>query len=256
MLIGSGDHPAPGRGDDLAREPQIARGSRARSGAQTLNARHQDDARAALQVLQDREQPARGAFRERSAQAIQFVVGRPALDVDIDAAGVFSARSAEILPMPGRRKRWGAGLAAGARQAAAVVLPPMVTIGLLLLVWQVVATSNPGGLPAPSTIWSDSRDLILHPMFDHGGVDKGLFWHALTSLKRAPSLLIRSLWSPDFDHRDVPAIRERRRRVRRCHRHGRSSRRNPSRGALHPEGIGERIGLAHDGLARWRDHRA
>ena len=29
-----------------------------------------------------------------------------------------------------------------------------------------------------------SSELILHPFFDHGGVDKGLFWHALTSLKR------------------------------------------------------------------------
>src|SRR5712691_3674926 len=45
VLIGSGDHPAPGRGDDLAREQQVARYSRARSGAQTLDARHQDDAR-------------------------------------------------------------------------------------------------------------------------------------------------------------------------------------------------------------------
>jgi nitrate/nitrite transport system permease protein len=40
------------------------------------------------------------------------------------------------------------------------------------------------GLPSPSAIWRDSRELILNPFFDRGGVDKGLFWHALTSLKR------------------------------------------------------------------------
>src|SRR5205809_7060037 len=100
--------------------------------------------------------------------------------------------------------------------------------------------------------------LIAFSPFTHQRLNVFLLDWAGPVQKRArpPSLLIRSLWSPDFDHRDAPAIRERRRRVGRCHRHGRSSRWNPSRGALHPEGIGERIGLAHDGLARWRDHRA
>jgi len=90
---------------------------------------------------------------------------------------------ADVLPLP-RQGRLAAGLAAAARQAAAVAIPPAVTIGLLLAAWEIIARGHPAGLPAPSMIWSDSRELILHPAFDHGGVDKGLFWHALTSLKR------------------------------------------------------------------------
>jgi nitrate/nitrite transport system permease protein len=93
------------------------------------------------------------------------------------------ATPAEVLTMP-RRARIAARLGDAARRAAAVVLPPIATIGLLLLVWELLARDHPAGLPAPSMIWSDSRELILHPAFDHGGVDKGLFWHALTSLRR------------------------------------------------------------------------
>lgn len=94
--------------------------------------------------------------------------------------------AAEILPMPTpkRPSRLAAKLGETARDTLGVVLPPLVTIGVLLIVWEALAVNMPAGLPAPSAIWTDSRELILHPFFDNGGVDKGLFWHALTSLKR------------------------------------------------------------------------
>jgi len=104
--------------------------------------------------------------------------------VKLDTAPPPPRPSAEILPIPNRRARLGAHLAAKAKEVAGVALPPIVTIGVLLAIWEVVAVNFPAGLPAPSVIWSDSREIILHPFFDHGGVDKGLFWHALTSLKR------------------------------------------------------------------------
>lgn len=91
---------------------------------------------------------------------------------------------AEILAMPVRRTRLAAQAANAARDVAAVVLPPLVTLAVLLFLWELIAVARPGGLPAPSMIWLESRELILHPFYDRGGVDKGLFWHALTSLKR------------------------------------------------------------------------
>ena len=90
----------------------------------------------------------------------------------------------EVLPMPRRRQDFAIRAAAILRGAAAQALPPIVTIAAALLLWQLFAGDASGGLPAPATIWRDSRELILHPFFDRGGVDKGLFWHALTSLKR------------------------------------------------------------------------
>ncbi len=68
--------------------------------------------------------------------------------------------------------------------AAKVIIPPAITILVILGLWQVAAGGSNAGLPAPSAIWTDSRDLILHPFYDHGGVDKGLFWHVVTSLSR------------------------------------------------------------------------
>jgi nitrate/nitrite transport system permease protein len=60
----------------------------------------------------------------------------------------------------------------------------VLTLLVLLGIWQVGAVGNPGGVPAPSEVWRDSKDLITNPFFDNGGVDKGLFWHVLTSLQR------------------------------------------------------------------------
>lgn len=92
--------------------------------------------------------------------------------------------SAEVVNLPAPKKPWTGRLARGLKQAAATVLPPTVTVLVLLALWQLIIGGKTDGLPAPLTIWSDSKDLILHPFFDHGGTDKGLFWHILTSLKR------------------------------------------------------------------------
>ncbi|KQY28247.1 ABC transporter permease [Caulobacter sp. Root487D2Y] len=79
------------------------------------------------------------------------------------------------------------GLAEVARRAgaaAAAVIPPLLTLLTVLGVWQLAVGDSYGGLPSPSQVWLGSKDLILDPFYDHGGVDKGLFWHVLTSLKR------------------------------------------------------------------------
>ncbi|MDP3659614.1 nitrate ABC transporter permease [Phenylobacterium sp.] len=90
---------------------------------------------------------------------------------------------AAILPMP--RKSVSAGrVAQTLREAAANLLPPLITLIAVLLIWQLAAGDAAGGLPSPSRIWMESHDLILNPFFDHGGTDKGLFWHTLTSLRR------------------------------------------------------------------------
>jgi nitrate/nitrite transport system permease protein len=69
-------------------------------------------------------------------------------------------------------------------EAAKVVVPPIVTLAVLIGVWQL-ATSAPGSsLPSPTTVVSDTWQLIVDPFYDNGGIDKGLFWHLLASLKR------------------------------------------------------------------------
>lgn len=79
---------------------------------------------------------------------------------------------------------WAPRFAAGLRVAAARVLPPLLFIALLLGVWEI-ASGRPGAtLPPPSTVISDTWELIVDPFFDKGGLNKGMFWHLASSLKR------------------------------------------------------------------------
>ncbi|SFK75400.1 nitrate ABC transporter permease [Methylocapsa palsarum] len=64
------------------------------------------------------------------------------------------------------------------------LLPPLVTLILLLIVWQIACGRPGSALPSPSQIWKDSRDLIVHPFFDYGTQDIGLGWRVLVSLQR------------------------------------------------------------------------
>jgi nitrate/nitrite transport system permease protein len=63
-------------------------------------------------------------------------------------------------------------------------IPPLVMLGLILLVWQILCMKPGATLPAPSKIWSDARDLIVDPFFVAGPQDIGLGWRVLISLQR------------------------------------------------------------------------
>ncbi|PPD44804.1 MAG: nitrate ABC transporter, permease protein [Methylocystis sp.] len=70
------------------------------------------------------------------------------------------------------------------RDFFAAVVPPLITLGLILLVWQLLCVRPDSALPSPSRIWSEANDLILHPFYETGSQDMGLGWRVLTSLKR------------------------------------------------------------------------
>ncbi|MGQ0564342.1 MAG: nitrate ABC transporter permease [Gemmobacter sp.] len=75
-------------------------------------------------------------------------------------------------------------LAAVGRFAAERVAPPLVVLAVLLLVWQLSFSGGGSGLPAPTDVWQQSRDLIVDPFFVYGTQDIGLGWRVLTSLER------------------------------------------------------------------------
>src|SRR6266702_1606185 len=70
------------------------------------------------------------------------------------------------------------------RGAAAVLLPPLITVALLLLLWQILCSGQGSSLPPPSKVVKDTWELIRDPFFNNGGTDVGLFWQILASLKR------------------------------------------------------------------------
>jgi nitrate/nitrite transport system permease protein len=82
---------------------------------------------------------------------------------------------------------WSGRLAAGAHalfQVGAKLLPLIITLAIIGGIWQVLCSSASSSLPPPSKVIADTWGLISDPFYDHGALDKGLFWHILASLKR------------------------------------------------------------------------
>ncbi|AFZ36747.1 nitrate ABC transporter, inner membrane subunit [Stanieria cyanosphaera PCC 7437] len=66
------------------------------------------------------------------------------------------------------------------------IVPPILGILGFLTIWQLFSTLGLTKLPGPLSIWTDerTRELLLYPFYDAGGLDKGLFWQTMASLGR------------------------------------------------------------------------
>ncbi len=82
---------------------------------------------------------------------------------------------------PGALRTWAIGTA---RNFMAHVLPPLLILGVLLIIWQALGSRPGAALPAPSKVVQDTWELIAHPWYDRGGNDVGIAWQLLASLKR------------------------------------------------------------------------
>src|SRR5262245_46280350 len=74
--------------------------------------------------------------------------------------------------------RWPARL----RAAASVTIPPIVTLAILIGIWQIACSEPGSSLPTPSAVVTETWELIAHPWYDNGGIDKGIGWHLIASL--------------------------------------------------------------------------
>src|SRR5450432_3279173 len=92
--------------------------------------------------------------------------------------------AANVLPLTPKRQALSTRVSTLLRNIAAGVLPPIVVVALILLVWELLCRKTGATLPPPSKVWRDGWELIAHPFYDHGGLDKGLFWHLSASLHR------------------------------------------------------------------------
>jgi bicarbonate transport system permease protein len=66
------------------------------------------------------------------------------------------------------------------------ILPPVLGVLVFLGIWQVFSSSGITRLPGPLSLWTDTRtrELLMYPFFDLGGLNKGLFWQTTASLGR------------------------------------------------------------------------
>ena len=64
------------------------------------------------------------------------------------------------------------------------VLPPILGIGLLLLVWELVALRSTNGFPSPLETGKQALDVFSDPFYSKGPNDQGVGWNVLSSLQR------------------------------------------------------------------------
>jgi nitrate/nitrite transport system permease protein len=97
-----------------------------------------------------------------------------------------TSQTIETLPVAGPREpgRIARALAAAGRGFMTHVLPPLVILGVLLLIWQLLGSRPGAALPAPTKVVQDTWELIVRPFYDNGGNDVGIAWQLLASLKR------------------------------------------------------------------------
>lgn len=79
---------------------------------------------------------------------------------------------------------WRGLLKRGQQAFMSRLLPPVVVIGLLVALWEVLCSQPGAALPSPSQTLRDTWELIVDPFYDNGGNDVGMAWQILASLER------------------------------------------------------------------------
>jgi bicarbonate transport system permease protein len=54
------------------------------------------------------------------------------------------------------------------------ILTPVVTILILLVIWEILSAIGGNKLPGPIKVVREAWDFIFYPFFDRGGTDVGL----------------------------------------------------------------------------------
>ncbi len=108
----------------------------------------------------------------KNATAGAKVVALPALKAEVVA-----------LPAVMRRPLLGA-FAPWLLSALVNLVPPLITVALVMLFWEIAASGPQSSLPPPTKIWTEAKDLIVDPFFWLGSQDIGLGWRILVSLQR------------------------------------------------------------------------
>src|SRR6266568_3938201 len=100
------------------------------------------------------------------------------------ATAVRAATAAPVVTMTPKRRPRADQHRKVARETAVRVVPPLIVLALGMLFWELVCRRAGSALPPPSRVFKETKELIFDPFFDHGGIDKGLFWHLSASLQR------------------------------------------------------------------------
>ncbi|MGH8857748.1 MAG: nitrate ABC transporter permease [Polaromonas sp.] len=64
------------------------------------------------------------------------------------------------------------------------ILPPLLGLGLLVLVWELVSMGTGASIPSPRDTFTQALQIFSDPFYSKGPNDQGVGWNVLSSLKR------------------------------------------------------------------------
>jgi nitrate/nitrite transport system permease protein len=64
------------------------------------------------------------------------------------------------------------------------VLPPLLGLGLLVLIWEAVSLGTSASIPSPKDTFWQAVQIFSDPFYSKGPNDQGVGWNVLSSLKR------------------------------------------------------------------------
>ncbi|HQT09726.1 MAG TPA: nitrate ABC transporter, permease protein, partial [Polaromonas sp.] len=64
------------------------------------------------------------------------------------------------------------------------ILPPLLGMGLLVLVWELVSMGTGASIPSPKDTFIQAIEIFRDPFYSKGPNDQGVGWNVLSSLKR------------------------------------------------------------------------
>ena len=64
------------------------------------------------------------------------------------------------------------------------ILPPLLGLGLLTLLWELVSMGTGGNIPSPKDTFLQALKIFSDPFYSKGPNDQGVGWNVLSSLKR------------------------------------------------------------------------
>ncbi|ATQ78871.1 nitrate ABC transporter, permease protein [Massilia violaceinigra] len=69
------------------------------------------------------------------------------------------------------------------RSVVLALLPPLMGLGLLVLLWQILSVNNTS-FPSPAVTFAEAMRMFADPFYRNGPNDQGIGWNILASLKR------------------------------------------------------------------------
>jgi nitrate/nitrite transport system permease protein len=111
-------------------------------------------------------------------------MAQPAKILEFSPSPLVPGRTAAVHAFTPKATSLARRILALARHAAEQLAPPVITVALLLLIWQLAASSPTSALPSPLRVIDESWEIIADPFRVGKGIDQGLFWHVGASLIR------------------------------------------------------------------------